>query len=820
MVPSESVIVADTVTLSPSVDDIERHRNEVVYSYQDNRNPFIDHPEYVAQIWEGGTGGEGNTIFEEDFETATVGSPISINGWTRYDEAGSRTWAGTEYNSNIYAQMTAFSSGEASNISWLITPEIDLSNISEATLNFMSKDGYNNGDPVEVLISTDYTGTGDPNAANWINLNAVLATGSTSGYAASFTGSGDVDLSSYCGNTIYIAYKYSGGDPSLTTTMQIDDIFINGTQTVNIAPEISEIEYSTPPTEGGGVTVTATITDSDGTVETSEIKWGTTEGNYPNTVTMTNSGDDYSGIIPSQAACTQVYFVIEATDDDNGSNRSLENDFIFNTAGNSIPEITNIAFTPEIPESDEEVVVSATITDSDGTVDTAFVKWRTGTDDYIKAPMTRLDNDLFQVLIPAQPEGTHVYFVVTSTDEDCGEAQPIAGDYIVNTKPEINSIEIIPTTPESTESVTVSANIEDDDGTVEVAQIKWGTFSGSYTNTETMTNSKGSYLGVIPTQDDNTTVYFIVYAEDNHGAAVESAEQSYTVDDPNVLPEITNIIIDPADPESTEEVRISATITDADGRVETATLKWGVAAGNYTNNINMDGSDDSYLGTIPAQTNGTGVFFVIEAEDNESATTTSSEQSYTVEDHVNEAPAISEVVYDPTNPATTDNVVVSCVAEDTDGSIESVLLQWKVGTSDYTDVSMNLSGGKYYGQIPQQTSGITVDFTIVAEDNEGLQSTYDDSYQVSEANGIIDISEVNIRVYPNPANEFITVQIENYNQPLELTIYDVIGSQVYRKQVDFNDQHKISVDDLESGLYFISFVIDNTLVTKKILVKK
>jgi hypothetical protein len=33
------------------VDDYERRRNNVVYSYQHNRNPFIDHPEYVQMIW-------------------------------------------------------------------------------------------------------------------------------------------------------------------------------------------------------------------------------------------------------------------------------------------------------------------------------------------------------------------------------------------------------------------------------------------------------------------------------------------------------------------------------------------------------------------------------------------------------------------------------------------------------------------------------------------------------------------------------------------------------------------------------------------------
>jgi endonuclease I len=37
------------------VDSFEIRRNDVVYSYQGNRNPFIDHPEYVEQIWENTT---------------------------------------------------------------------------------------------------------------------------------------------------------------------------------------------------------------------------------------------------------------------------------------------------------------------------------------------------------------------------------------------------------------------------------------------------------------------------------------------------------------------------------------------------------------------------------------------------------------------------------------------------------------------------------------------------------------------------------------------------------------------------------------------
>lgn len=34
------------------VDDFERNRNEIIYSYQFNRNPFIDYPDFADLIWE------------------------------------------------------------------------------------------------------------------------------------------------------------------------------------------------------------------------------------------------------------------------------------------------------------------------------------------------------------------------------------------------------------------------------------------------------------------------------------------------------------------------------------------------------------------------------------------------------------------------------------------------------------------------------------------------------------------------------------------------------------------------------------------------
>ena len=46
---------ADTgrVPRSHQVDELEIRRNERVYGWQYNRNPFVDHPEWVETLWSG-----------------------------------------------------------------------------------------------------------------------------------------------------------------------------------------------------------------------------------------------------------------------------------------------------------------------------------------------------------------------------------------------------------------------------------------------------------------------------------------------------------------------------------------------------------------------------------------------------------------------------------------------------------------------------------------------------------------------------------------------------------------------------------------------
>lgn len=103
----------------------------------------------------------------------------------------------------------------------------------------------------------------------------------------------------------------------------------------------------------------------------------------------------------------------------------------------------------------------------------------------------------------------------------------------------------------------------------------------------------------------------------------------------NASPVISNINQTPEEVGSEDAVQVNATITDADGTVETTELYWGLESGVLANAIAMQVAEgDIYetVSSIPAQADGTTVYYQIYATDDEGAETYSSELSYEVSD--------------------------------------------------------------------------------------------------------------------------------------------------------------------------------------------
>ena len=99
-------------------------------------------------------------------------------------------------------------------------------------------------------------------------------------------------------------------------------------------------------------------------------------------------------------------------------------------------------------------------------------------------------------------------------------------------------------------------------------------------------------------------------------------------------PNIDTIVNTPASPGTAQTVSVSADITDPDG-IGTVEVHWGTATGVLSNTIAMSNSvGDTYVTDtdIPAQTEGTTVYYEVYAEDTNTYSNTSSEFNYVVTD--------------------------------------------------------------------------------------------------------------------------------------------------------------------------------------------
>lgn len=209
------------------IDDIERARNEAVYSIQNNRNPFVDLPGLAEYIWGSKTDvaftidgsdipdpptpptppetEDSVTIINQNFKGAGQGAFRVVQA----DGTQSQIWA---YDNRYGMVGNAFNQGKTGE-SWLITPAIDLSNMEGATLQFNHATGYNaDFNPhtmFDVLVSSDYVQI--PDEATWTSLDVVWPSEylKPTDKFTKFTHSGVVSLDDYAGQVVCVAFRYT-----------------------------------------------------------------------------------------------------------------------------------------------------------------------------------------------------------------------------------------------------------------------------------------------------------------------------------------------------------------------------------------------------------------------------------------------------------------------------------------------------------------------------------------------------------------------------------------------------------------------------------
>ena len=220
----------------------------------------------------GGNTGGGDTetglkeIYSENFDNETTAftfKDVTLTGGL------TRVWKVASYNNNGYLNASAFfSNASHASESWAVSPAILLGDSKKATLSFKHAinklaDVSTMKDMMTAWVSTNYAG--DVKTAEWQQL---VIPKYPEGVSWTFVESGDIDLTAYCGKTIYIAYKYTSTDDN-SGGWEIDNFTIKGDGTAMSIP-------STP--------------DTPDTPSTPELKAGLNLDTQNGLVTFVNDG--------------------------------------------------------------------------------------------------------------------------------------------------------------------------------------------------------------------------------------------------------------------------------------------------------------------------------------------------------------------------------------------------------------------------------------------------------------------------------------------------------------------------------------------------
>ncbi|NOU18248.1 MAG: T9SS type A sorting domain-containing protein [Bacteroidales bacterium] len=679
----------------------------------------------------------------------------------------------------------------------------NISNISVSPINPTTND--------DVVVSATITDNGTVKEAtlDW-GLSA-----STLDHTLTMTLDGNVykaTIPKQSAGTVYIRVN-AKDDLDAVSTLDYSYAIIQ-----NVKPSIADISNAPiSPFTGETIKISATITDIDGTIEDTWLKWGTSPSALTNQLTMVLVGGKYETNIPAQIQAGTIYLSINARDDSGAETSSL---YSFVITQNQTPSITNISWTPQNPLIGGIITFSATISDSDGSIQEAYLNWGTTSGNLTTKVNMTLNNGKYEGVIPAQAQARTIFFMVSGKDNlnlTGSSAQQSFTISTPNVLPTITNTMINPQNPLMGQPITVFSTITDSDGTIQEAFLMWGTVSGNLNNKVDMVLNGGIYEGIIPSQSIVVTIYYTINAKDNSGETKTTSQSSFTVTAPNILPTISDITLNPQNPLTGQAVLVSTNITDSDGAIQEAYLMWGMNSGDLANKVVMTLNGGSYKGTIPAQSVAGTIYYTINAKDNSGETKTTNQSSFTVI-APNVLPIISDITFNPQSPLTGQEIMVSATITDSDGTIQEAYINWGVTGNLIIKANMTLNGGKYEGIIPSQIQAGTIYFMVSAKDNSGdISTSSEDSITISPSTDINDINGSLIKIYPNPAKNSIMVESSDIID--HLVISNIIGEKVVDLPVIGKKQF-VDISRLNSGIYFVSVSGNNFRNTTKIIVNK
>lgn len=217
-------------------------RNNAIYARQNNRNPYIDHPEYVNQIWGGSTSPSG--------DTQAPTTPTSLASTSKTAVSIVLSWTASTDNVNVTGYDVYANNVLKTTVSGSTTTLTGLTASTNYSIYVKAKDAAGNTSPASttIAVTTDSSGTGGA-ATELLFSEYIEDSGNNKALEiANNTGSA-VNLS------IYTLKKQTNGAGAWSTGLALTGTLSSGGKYVLVNSSISSTCFST---SAANISTTAT----------------------------------------------------------------------------------------------------------------------------------------------------------------------------------------------------------------------------------------------------------------------------------------------------------------------------------------------------------------------------------------------------------------------------------------------------------------------------------------------------------------------------------------------------------------------------------
>ncbi len=530
--------------------------------------------------------------------------------------------------------------------------------------------------------------------------------------------------------------------------------------------------------------------------------------------------------------------------------------------GASAPAISNISRTPAVPGSSQDVTVQATVTDLDGVVTSARVFYTTGASstNYTQLNMNNIGGDTYEATIPAQNDGTLVKWYIQAEDDSAllntlPNSDPNIETYLYRVRDNGLTIFDLQFTPFSNGNSPFNGETVTVEGVVTASQQTTG--SGDlgfvYIQQENQPNYAGIWLrsaqsagtlgglergdkvtveGVVEESFGMTSLSDITSATVNGTGNIDATvldPDMFTSYDPDMHEQYEGMLIEFQHPTAGQRLVIADTNPDAPSNFAEYRIGTGLGTGSriLAGRQSTSAFSSLWVSFVNSdrweENNGVMNVRPYVMEPGNSLQSVTGIMYYSFGD-MKLLPRNNEDFVEYSGPVTADYEVGSdtvCVFEEVTftnaSSIIADELAWDFGNGKTDNVEAPVVS---FNAIGTYTVALTATNSFDSEDD-----TYSKDIEVVEGGncgvGIQDADENATSVYPNPADEFITVATAFENgEVYSITIYDVQGRQVFNRTTMLPTSN-ISLVNFEAGTYIMEVrSADGSLSTTERIIKK